>query len=253
MSVEATSVEVSDGGYSLWDGEQPLDAVAPALDLMVAELEPLAVSLLIVGPDGSVRCRDARASRLAGDARRELDNWHRQVGARAPLAAAAVVRLDRRVVSFADLGGAPGIVLNDAVLLAAYRRIGAIDDIRMLIRDGDRLVAMIAIWRPLNSTPWTAEARRRLATLQPLIEMAWPAVPRSSPPPLRLQPGTGLTPRQREVASLLAGGATNPEVARALGISHNTAKTHVRAVLTKLGADSKRDLLLALRSPSAVP
>jgi DNA-binding CsgD family transcriptional regulator len=42
-------------------------------------------------------------------------------------------------------------------------------------------------------------------------------------------------------------------VARALGISHNTAKTHVRAVLTKLGAGSKRDLLLALRSPSAVP
>jgi hypothetical protein len=68
MSVEATSAEVSNGGYPLWNGEQPLDAAAPALDLIVAELKPLAVSLLIVGPDGSVRCRDARASRLAGDA-----------------------------------------------------------------------------------------------------------------------------------------------------------------------------------------
>jgi DNA-binding CsgD family transcriptional regulator len=144
--------------------------------------------------------------------------------------------------------------MNDAMLLAAYRRIGAIDDTRMLIRDGDRLVAMIAIWRPLQSMPWTAAARRRLETLQPLIEMAWLAAPRSSPPPpLRLLPGAGLTPRQHEVAALLAGGATNPEVARALGISHNTAKTHVRAVLTKVGAGSKRDLLLALRSPSAAP
>jgi DNA-binding NarL/FixJ family response regulator len=55
------------------------------------------------------------------------------------------------------------------------------------------------------------------------------------------------------VAALLAGGATNPEVARALGISHNTAKTHARAVLSKLGAGSRRDVPLALRSPAAAP
>lgn len=44
-----------------------------------------------------VRCRDARASGLVGDARRELDNWHRQPADRAPLAATAVIGLDREV------------------------------------------------------------------------------------------------------------------------------------------------------------
>jgi DNA-binding CsgD family transcriptional regulator len=245
MWVEGASVESGE------DGEPP-SAAAPALDLVMAEVKPLAASLLVVGPDGTVRCRDARASLLTGDARRELDNWHRHVGARAPLAADAVNRLGRPVVSFADLGEERDILMNDPILLAAYRRIGAIDDLRLMIRDAGRLVAMIAVWRPLHSMPWTAEARRRLESVQPLVEMAWLAAPRPGPE-LGLLPGADLTPRQREVAALLAGGATNPEVARALGISRNTAKTHARAVLTKLGAGSRRELLLALRGPAATP
>jgi DNA-binding CsgD family transcriptional regulator len=247
MGVEAVSDE-------FWEDGPRLTGVAAALDLVVAEIKPLAVSLLAIGGDGAVRCRDARASGLVGDACREVGNWHRRVGTRAPLTATAVADLDRPVVSFDDIGDARRILIDDEVLLAAYRQIGAIDDTRMLIRDGGRLVAMIAVWRPLQSLPWTDEARRRLETVQPLIEMACLAAPRSSPSPeLVPPPGVVLTPRQLEVAALLAGGATNPEVARALGISHNTAKTHARAVLSKLGAGSRRDVPLALRSPAAAP
>lgn len=45
----------------------------------------------------------------------------------------------------------------------------------------------------------------------------------------------GLTPRQREVAALLAQGLTNREIAAALVISPLTAETHVKHILTKLG------------------
>ena len=44
-----------------------------------------------------------------------------------------------------------------------------------------------------------------------------------------------LSPREREVVRLLATGASNDDIAGALFLSANTVKTHVKAVLAKLG------------------
>ncbi len=51
----------------------------------------------------------------------------------------------------------------------------------------------------------------------------------------------GLTTRQLEVLALLGDGRTNAEIADELFVSLRTAEHHVAAVLTKLGADSRRD------------
>ena len=51
----------------------------------------------------------------------------------------------------------------------------------------------------------------------------------------------GLTPRQTEVLGLVAGGATNAEIARRLVITPKTVDHHVSAVLAKLGVSSRRD------------
>jgi DNA-binding NarL/FixJ family response regulator len=48
-----------------------------------------------------------------------------------------------------------------------------------------------------------------------------------------------LTPRERDVYSLLAEGRSNREIARALFISEPTVKVHVRSILRKLGARSR--------------
>ena len=51
-------------------------------------------------------------------------------------------------------------------------------------------------------------------------------------------PDTALAPlsgREREVAQALATGASNDDIARALFLSENTVKTHVKAILAKLG------------------
>lgn len=53
---------------------------------------------------------------------------------------------------------------------------------------------------------------------------------------------TALTPRQREVADLLAHGATAPEVARHLGVAVETVRTHVKAIYDKLGIASRAEL-----------
>ena len=57
-----------------------------------------------------------------------------------------------------------------------------------------------------------------------------------------------LTVREREVLGLLADGRSNREIARLLGVSEKTIKTHVSAVLAKLGvADRTQAALLAVR------
>jgi DNA-binding CsgD family transcriptional regulator len=48
-----------------------------------------------------------------------------------------------------------------------------------------------------------------------------------------------LTPRETEVAMLLAGGAPNVAIAKVLSISEHTARHHTRHVLIKLGLHSR--------------
>lgn len=64
----------------------------------------------------------------------------------------------------------------------------------------------------------------------------------------------GLSERQVEVASCIAKGLADKEIARELGISPNTARRHSEAVLDRLGVNSRSGVLFALltgRSPRA--
>jgi len=57
----------------------------------------------------------------------------------------------------------------------------------------------------------------------------------------RSDPDATLTPREREVLELMAEGASNKMIARALGISVHTAKFHVGSVIDKLDATGRTD------------
>jgi len=50
---------------------------------------------------------------------------------------------------------------------------------------------------------------------------------------------TQLTSREREVLGLLMEGADGRTIARRLGISRNTVRTHVQSILTKLQVHSR--------------
>jgi predicted ATPase/DNA-binding NarL/FixJ family response regulator len=69
-----------------------------------------------------------------------------------------------------------------------------------------------------------------------------PAVPAMSAPTAP-EPGTApLTPREMQVARLLAGGRTNKEIAAQLVISQRTAEGHVERILTKLSFTSRAEV-----------
>jgi two-component system NarL family response regulator len=72
-----------------------------------------------------------------------------------------------------------------------------------------------------------------------------PSPPRQPPPSEAPQDADAvaglLTNREREILQLLAQGMPNAEIATALVISENTIKTHVKNILGKLQASSRRE------------
>jgi non-specific serine/threonine protein kinase len=163
------------------------------------------------------------ATRLA-----EAVDLHRRVGSKDGVAscleAFARVAVARRPARAARLLGAAealreaiGAPLRpadcadrDASLAAARRALGA-----------GTLAALGAAGRSMTSDQAIAYA---LA--------AEPPAPAAEPP----APADGaLTPRQREVAALVARGRTNRQIAAELVIAERTAETHVDHILTRLG------------------
>ena len=51
-----------------------------------------------------------------------------------------------------------------------------------------------------------------------------------------------LTPRERQVAALVASGRTNRQIGRVLGISEKTVEVHLHHVMSKLDARSRAEV-----------
>ncbi|HEX7688082.1 MAG TPA: response regulator transcription factor [Burkholderiaceae bacterium] len=75
------------------------------------------------------------------------------------------------------------------------------------------------------------------------------AIPAADAPGYQVTPSfeeLGLTPRQADVLTQLLQGKPNKEIARRLGLSVETVKDHVQAVLRALGVSSRTQAVLAV-------
>jgi DNA-binding CsgD family transcriptional regulator/tetratricopeptide (TPR) repeat protein len=102
-----------------------------------------------------------------------------------------------------------------------------------LLDDEAALVEAMEIARRLGAEPLT----RRLTVRMRELGMRVPKGPRRT----TRENAAGLTARQLEVVELIVEGLTNAEIAERLVVSQRTAEHHVAAVLTKLGATTRRE------------
>lgn len=213
--------------------------IVAGLGLVGRALEPLAASfgrdapLETVVVDGR-----GRAAQLTG----KVASWLRELQGVSPLGSALLEGNSRRVLTVEDVSqGGHHPVFDEPARLRVYRRLGVIDDVRLPIRASKRLLGSITLWRPLYGNPWTEAQLSLLDALQPLLECGyagelreWRDFDATLPAPL--------TQRQRQVARLLAGGATNREIAAALYVGQETVKSHVKAVLQALDAGDRGEV-----------
>jgi DNA-binding NarL/FixJ family response regulator len=120
--------------------------------------------------------------------------------------------------------GASGFLLKDVGPVAL------IDAVR-LIADGQGLLAPAVTRRLIEA----------FVAASPGDEPGGSGSP-EEPTAGRLLPG--LTPREREVLTLVGRGMTNHEIAEHLVLSPLTAKTHVSRLFTKLGARDRAQLVV---------
>jgi DNA-binding CsgD family transcriptional regulator len=102
-----------------------------------------------------------------------------------------------------------------------------------------------------DGTPWRLHGRAVIGLFGPERLLLVSALPGVAAPltDAELEVRYGLTPRERAVARLVAGGATNPEVAEALAVRRATVRNHLSSALRKLGVEHRTQLAERLLRP----
>jgi two-component system response regulator FixJ len=115
-------------------------------------------------------------------------------------------------------------------------------DIPMAV-DAIRNGAFDFIEKPFNGKDVAARVREAIA--------AWERRGNGGAVPTEFPGSEQLTAREREVVAQIAGGASNKEAGRQLGISPRTIEVHRARIMEKLGAKNAADLVRLVMSRSA--
>jgi DNA-binding CsgD family transcriptional regulator len=97
---------------------------------------------------------------------------------------------------------------------------------------------------PSRPEPAGSRCTPRYPTASPAArsQSCWNDSPSPQSTSIRLE-AYGVTPREREIAILLAQGLTNPEIARRLVLSPYTVQDHTKSLFEKTGVSSRQELV----------
>jgi DNA-binding CsgD family transcriptional regulator len=105
-----------------------------------------------------------------------------------------------------------------------------------LFGDG-RIVGSLHMGRRKHERPFDGDDERRMMVVGGHVSALMARLS-----PARDVELASLTPREREIATLVAAGLNNVEIARCLSISRNTVKELLKRMFLKLGVDSRAEL-----------
>lgn len=112
----------------------------------------------------------------------------------------------------------------------------------LILKDSTTELLFEAIMAVLAGRCWLGQD-----LITDFIEMVRPLIESSKAPGGKLS--YGLTPREREVLTLVAAGCANKEIARQCAVSEETVKHHLTRIFVKVGASNRTELaMLAARN-----
>jgi DNA-binding CsgD family transcriptional regulator len=119
-----------------------------------------------------------------------------------------------------------------------FRPFGLEHELMLTMPAGPRLAAgrgqtVRLIFRRGSGPDFSERDRAVLTLVRPHLEQAYRDAEQ------RRHPVPRLTPRQQELLRLVAAGHTNTQIARLLGISEGTVRTHLENIYEKLGVSSR--------------
>jgi non-specific serine/threonine protein kinase len=124
-------------------------------------------------------------------------------------------------------------LLGAAVSHRAYRRASTAHDASQVTEDPAALRA--ALGEEVFASAWAEGAAMS-------FDEAVADALALEPPPMARAQSSPLTPREKEVARLIAEGRSNREIARALVIAEPTVERHVANIMHKLGVHARAQI-----------
>lgn len=119
-----------------------------------------------------------------------------------------------------------GPIVNCGQLVGA---VGCTREKSMSAFDSQNLADLSAVC--LHLSTWTTTVRARQSTM--ICQQSWPSTNR-------------LTPRELEIANLVALGRTNAEIGKELWITENSVKQALKRMFRKLGVSSRTKMVTQL-------
>jgi DNA-binding NarL/FixJ family response regulator len=163
-----------------------------------------------------------------------------------PFAPDRAARLRASLLTVDDAGGA--LRLANSAYGRHLHRAGFAHQLSLYLRDAGAVRGTIAILRVHGARAFDRGEIRMLRQLHPLLERAYALSLRSRAADEPASTLPALTPRELEVAALIASGATNAEIAIALDVEPSTVKTHLNQIYGKFGLRSRTQLALRLNA-----